>query len=132
MMWLWRYRRNTVMQSLYAQRAGNYATMNQGLSEQQMDIFYRRLGLRSLGRPSGRNVRHALGWSPVIVTSIRQTFGHAMLVVGHNGGRYTIVNPCLVQTVDFGPQGVNTCTAGTRSMSDTVIEADLGQYIWYW
>lgn len=61
MMWEWRYRNNPRMRNLYNQKAGNYARMNRGLSEQQMDIFYRRLGIRSLRNPLGRNVRHALG-----------------------------------------------------------------------
>jgi len=132
MMWLWRYRQNAVMRSRYAQQAGSYATMNQGLLEPQMDVFYRRIGLRSLRSPSGRNVQHALRWTPVIVTSVSQAQGHAMVVVGYNGGQYTIINPCLVETVSFDPQGTDTCTSGVRPMPHATVEANLGQYIWYW
>ena len=132
MMWEWRYRNNARMRNLYTRRAGNYARINRGLPEQQMNIFYTRLGIRSLRNPSGRNVRHALRWTPVIVTSTSRVQGHAMIVVGHSGGQYRVVNPCLVQTVDFSRPGADTCTAGTRSMPEADIDNNLGQYIWYW
>ena len=32
-------------------------------SEQQMDLFYRQLGIRSLRNPPGENIRHALKMS---------------------------------------------------------------------
>ena len=132
MLWAWRYSKNSRMRHLYPQKAGPYASMNRGLSEQQMDLFYSGLGMRSLTHVSGQNVRHALGWSPVIVTSVTQVQGHALVVVGHSGGQYRVVNPCLVQAVDFSSTGADTCTAGTRPMPATDIDNTLGQYIWYW
>ena len=57
MMWVWRFKKLDA----YSKRAGTYLTLDRGLTEQQMDGFYKQLGLRSLAGPSGANLRHALG-----------------------------------------------------------------------
>lgn len=131
MMWDWYYRRNPTRRGRYTQQAGAYATMNTGLSEQQMDTFYRLLGLRALPHPHGRNVRHALRWTPVIITSGDQVQGHAMVVTGYNQGDYSIINPCAQEVIDFGGGG-DTCTGGTVTLSASQADARLGGRIWYW
>ena len=132
MMWQWKYRKNTSMRNLYLQRAGNYAKINRGLQETQMNKYYLRLGMRSLKNPSGKNVRHALGWSPVIVVSMDQAAGHAMIVTNYSGRKYQIINPCAVQTVSFGQSGGDMCSAGTTSLAGADVDNKLGSYIWYW
>ena len=132
MLWGWRYKNTPKSWNAYTQKSGLYARMNQGLSQQQMDVFYRKLGIRSLRNPSGKNIRHALQWTPVIVTSIRQVQGHAMVVIGHNSGNYKIINPCGVQVVDFNQPGGDSCTAASMPFPERAIESTLGQYIWYW
>ena len=132
MLWGWRHKNNPQSQNMYSQRAGVYAQMNAGLSEQQMDKFYGQLGIRSLMNPLGKNIQHALKWTPVIVTSIRQVQGHALVVIGHNKGMYTVINPCAVQVVDFSQSGGDACTAASTPLPDSQIEGSLGQYMWYW
>jgi hypothetical protein len=127
MMWQWRYR------SLdgYAAKAGAYAKMNKGLQQREMDEFYKLLGMRSLVHSKGANLRHALHWTPVIFTDVNQTSGHAMVLAGHAGGKYTVINPCAVQRVDFETDG-NTCEAGTLIRTESEVEQPLGSFIWYW
>ena len=127
MMWQWRHK------SLdnYAKTAGAYANLDAGLTQWQMDAFYKELGLRSLADGKGVNLRHALGWTPVIFTSTDQVTGHAMVLSGVNGTRYTVVNPCAVQAVDFEHDS-NVCSASTVSRTRPEVEKTLGSYIWYW
>jgi hypothetical protein len=132
MLWGWRNRTTTQSWTNYATRAGAYARMNSGLSEQQMDSFYRQIGIRSLQGPQGKNIRHALKWSPVILTSVRQAQGHALVVVGHTSVNYTVINPCGVQAVDFDQAGADSCAAATIQLAASTVEAELGQFIWYW
>jgi len=132
MLWEWYFRSNATQRNKYAQRAGNYATMNQGLTEPQMDVYYKRLGIRGLKNARGKNVRHALKWTPVIVTSVDQTTGHAMVVSGHRNGKYTVINPCAQQVVDFENPNADRCTAGTLEIPEAQIDGKLGGYIWYW
>lgn len=132
MLWGWRYKNSAQSWNVYAQKSGAYGRMNVGLSEQQMDTFYRQLGIRSLKKPSGRNIRHALKWSPVIVTSIKQAQGHALVVTGHNSGKYAVVNPCAVQVVNFDEASGDLCTAASKPLPESEIDSALGQYIWYW
>jgi hypothetical protein len=106
--------------------------MNHGLLEGQMDVFYRQLDIRSLASPAGKNIRLALKWSPVIVTSTRQVRGHAMVVIGHSMGSYTVINPCAVQVVDFNQPSGDSCTAASLPLPEAEIDGSLGAYIWYW
>jgi len=131
MMWHWRYRINRALREQYAARAGHYAHLNRGLSEAEMNTFYTRLGMRSLGNPRGANIRHALGWSPVIITSTDQVAGHAMVVAGFAGGNYAVINPCGIQVVSFG-EGDDSCTVNTVPRTTRQVEDRLGSYIWYW
>jgi hypothetical protein len=131
MLWGWRHTTSPQSWASYATRAGAYSTMNSGLSEGQMDTFYRQLGIRALQSPQGKNIRHALKWSPVIITSVRQAQGHAMVVVGHTGAGYTIINPCGVESVDFDT-GSDSCAAATTVLPSGTVETALGRYIWYW
>src|SRR5262245_35821608 len=72
MMWQWRFKNLNG----YAAKAGSWASKKTGLTQMQMDAFYQLLGLRSLTGAKGANMRHALGWSPVIFTSVDQVAGH--------------------------------------------------------
>src|SRR5258708_3990816 len=78
MMWHWRHKNL----NNYATKAGPYANRDTGLTQIQMDEFYKLLGMRSLSQAKGMNLRHALNWTPVIFTDIRQTAGHAMVLTG--------------------------------------------------
>jgi Papain-like cysteine protease AvrRpt2 len=131
MLWGWRHTTSPQSWTTYATRAGRFGTLNTGLAENQMDGFYLQLGIRSLQAPQGKNIRHALKWSPVIITSVHQAQGHAMVVVGHTGSAYTIINPCGVQAVDFDT-GVDSCSAATTPLPLATVDGALGQYIWYW
>jgi hypothetical protein len=108
------------------------ANVNQGLTHQQMDLVYKRLGLRALQRPQGKNLRFALKWSPVIVTIADQAFGHAVIVSGDANGSYSVVNPCSQMVVDFGGGADKCLAAGTSQISQPDLEAELGDFIWYW
>jgi hypothetical protein len=132
MLWDWFYRNNRRQRQRYARRAGSYATLDRGLSEQEMTRFYAQLGIRSLRNPGGRNVRHALRWTPVIITSVHQTTGHAMVVTGYANGNYTVVNPCAQQIVSFEPGASDSCTAGSVRRARADVDDPLGAYIWYW
>ena len=131
MMWHWRYRNNSQQRGKYNQKAGNYLSTTTGLTEPQMTTFYQQLGIRSLANPGGRNVRHALRWTPVIVTSLGQRTGHAMIVAGHNRGSYSVINPCGVQVVNFGG-GADSCSAATIPIAEAQLDGNLGTRIWYW
>ena len=96
MLWDWRYRDDAGMRARYAQTAGHYTSLDTGLAAAQMDKFYRRLGLRSLWKAKGANVRYALQWSPVIVTSVLEQRGHAMVVAGTNIRIYILDNGTLM------------------------------------
>jgi len=127
MMWQWRHKNTTH----YVARAGAFATRNTGLTQLQMDAFYKQLGMRSLPNSKGANLRHALKWSPVIFTDVNQASGHAMVLTGYDAARYTVANPCAVQALDF-ESGSNTCSAGTLQRTENQVERPLGSFIWYW
>jgi hypothetical protein len=131
MMWHWRYRNNPRRRAQYSSVAGNYLRLNTGLSESRMNSFYRQLGMRALPRARGANLRHALRWTPVIFTSTSRVSGHAMVLAGYSGGRYTVVNPCAIEVADF-TGGPDSCTAGTVPRTRAQVEGTLGNYIWYW
>lgn len=132
MLWAWRKKSTPQSRKMYSLKAGTYGRMKQGLFEQQMDVFYRQLGIRSLKNPSGENIRHALKWTPVIVTSVDKGKGHAMVVTGHNKGKYSIINPCAVQVVNFATPSGDSCSAASILIPEQGIDKSLGQYIWYW
>jgi hypothetical protein len=97
-----------------------------------MNLVYSRLGLRALQNPQGRNIRHALRWSPTIVTANDHAMGHALVVKGHANRRYAVINPCVRQESDF-VNGTNVCAAaGEVSLSEADLENQLGHFIWYW
>jgi hypothetical protein len=127
MLWQWKF--NNI--KAYDAKAAKYLTLDKGLTEKQMDDFYKQLGLRSLRAAQGENLRHALKWTPVIFTDINQEGGHAMVASGFEDGIYTVVNPCLVQAVDF-ENDIATCTAGISKRKKDDVDKPLGSYIWYW
>jgi papain like cysteine protease AvrRpt2 len=130
MLWLWRHKK--ILD--YGARAGAFATMNSGLVESQMDVFYKQLGLRALEKPRGANVRHALGWGPVIITSVDKATGHAMVVSGFDGRNYDIVNPCGVASMDFETDSnvTTVCDATVTTLAAQDVDTKLGTHIWYW
>lgn len=132
MLWQWRNQNNPNLLNGYTKKAGKYAQMNMGLPEQQMDAFYRQLGIRSLKNASGKNIRHALKWTPVIVTLQGQGAGHAIVITEYNNRKYKIINPCGIQAVDFSNPSSNSCNATVILLPKSEIDNQLGQYIWYW
>ncbi len=126
-MWEWRHKNLTA----YTKAAGTFLTVSTGLTQKDMDRFYIQLGLQSLPNPKGANLRYALGWSPVIFTDVDKARGHAMVLTGHSGTWYTVVNPCAQMVLDF-TGGSDTCTAGIVSLRTTDVEKKVGSYMWYW
>ena len=133
-LWGFYYGTNAKSWKNYATRAGNYAKMKQGLVEARMCVYYKKLGLRSLQNASGKNIRHALKWTPVIIPWINasKTSGHAMVVIDHKNSKYTIENPCEIQIMDFDSPSGSSCTAKIKTVDESYIDNNLGQYIWYW
>jgi len=125
MMWNWLYRANPPMQGQYALKLPGVMNVVTTTDEAGMDRVYKLLGLRSQKSPTGQNVRGALQTSPVIVTSIEATGGHARVVSGYVGGRYSVVDPCA----DFTN---NKCTAGDLQLPQLDIDGKLGTFIWFW
>lgn len=133
MMWFWRFshQSRTDQEATYLQTAGHYATLNRGLSETEMNNFYRQLGIRSESNPSGANMRQRLNHSPVIFTSIDKTSGHAMVASYHFNSKYRIVNPCGVMEIDFGNDSA-ACSANSVNLNAQGVENELGRFIWFW
>ena len=127
MMWKWRFNKLDG----YTQKAGAYAKVDKGLSEDEMDKFYKVLGLRSLKGPKGADIQASLESSPVIVTSIEELDGHACVMAGFNNGKYIEVNPCALETVDFETNSMK-CDAKTLKLQPSNVEKSLGHYIWFW
>lgn len=128
MMWAWRFKNL----SQYKNKAGAYANLDKGLTEIQMDVFYKLLGLRSLPEPTGKNLRYALSWSPVIFDGIDEGGAHAMVLVGFDGAKYTVINPCTAEVVDFEKDTSVCVGSGTKARTPTEVEQPLGRYMWYW
>ncbi len=126
------YRKTQQQGSRYEARAGRYATLDKGLTEQKINKFYSRLRIQALRNPHGANVRHALKWTPVIVTSVHEATGHAMVVIGHAAGTYQVVNPCYQMSVNFEPGAIHSCEAGSVSQDAAEIDEELKHFIWYW
>src|SRR5262245_51200313 len=127
MLFDWRHAGNPAMQAGYAAMMAGIQL--RGLTHQQMDLVYTRLGFRTLRNPAGANIRHALGWSPVIATWVDQAMGHAMVVKGHQHGRYIVANPCARQEIDFGT-GANSCVAGELRLAQAEFDNKLGDHMW--
>lgn len=137
MMWDWKYRNDPIMKKRFKQEMGMYSLINSGLNESNpsglsMNGFYQMLGMRSLEDPDGSNIQHALGWTPVIITSIDKVGGHAMVVVGETNGQYNVINPSKQMWVSFGGAGPNKSKAGTVELEKSDVEKKLGKFIWYW
>ena len=132
MLWQWRKGSGPKLEESYRLLAGRYATLDTGLVAAQMTDFYKRLGIRSLAKASGANVRHALKWTPVVVTSVEQLSGHAMVVLGVTGTHYKLINPCQVMAVNFDDEARNSCQAGEVLLPRSKVDAELGGTIWYW
>ena len=132
MMWDWMYRNDASKRAQYAKSAGKYAKMNTGLNGKQCDPFYKQLGMRALQNASGANVRHALRWSPVIISSVSKATGHMMIAIGHANGNYSILNPCATMIMDFDSTTGDSCTGGTTINATAKVDKELGHYIWYW
>lgn len=130
MLWAWRFKQLND----YKATAGSYATLNRGLTENEMDIFYKLLGLRSLSGPAGKNLRFALTWSPVIVDSIDKetNAGHALVLIGFDGHNYTVINPCAIQQIDFDKESSVCVSPSTKPQAPAQVEKSLGRFMWYW
>jgi hypothetical protein len=127
---MWKWKNNNLTR--YAANAGTFLKSNTGgITESQMNGFYMSLGLRSLPRPQGKNLRHALTWTPVIVTDIRQAAGHAIVLADHSAAGYKVVNPCAVMALNFDTDS-NTCSGGVLTLNDSAVETHLGTFMWYW
>jgi hypothetical protein len=127
MMWKWRFKDLDG----YAAKAGDYAKLDKGLIEDELDTFYKILGLRSLVGPKGKNLQFALSWSPVIITAGDRSQAHACVLAGFENGKYIEVNPCSVESVDFETDST-TCEAKTLKIKSADLEGGLGKYMWYW
>jgi hypothetical protein len=132
MMWHWKYKRLDV--KAYAAKAGDFLRTKTGLVETEMDRFYRQLGLRSLARPGGSNLRHALKFGPAILTLIDHESGHALVAEGTKDHSYEVVNPCMLESIDFESEGDSgtVCQGGRGKMPTRLVDSQLGAYIWYW
>jgi hypothetical protein len=127
MMWKWRYKNLND----YSAKAGNYLKLDKGLDENEMDVFYNKLGLRSLQSPKSANVIWALKWTPVILTDVNQDTGHAVVASGFEKNSFTLANPCATLSLDFDG-GADSCVAGVVKVKADVLGAKLGKFIWYW
>ena len=136
MMWHWRYRSKSKaeLESSYREAAGAYLRINKGLVENEMNIFYRQLGMRSAERPNADIIRHQLERSPVIFTSIAQTQGHAMVAAYYDAAKnsYLVVNPCGLMEISFDLDGHDSCQAMGAHLSAANAEKNLGMFMWYW
>jgi hypothetical protein len=130
MLWQWKFHNLAG----YPGKAGKYATLKKGLTQAEMDVYYQQLGLRMLKPAKATNLRFALSWTPVIFTSIHQKTGHAMVAAGFDTtkSKYSIVNPCAVEEVDFSSSSGDSCKAGLVELPAGDVDAPLGTYIWYW
>jgi hypothetical protein len=134
MMYAWKYSHlwPDERERQYARAAGGVLQLGRGLSEAEMDVFYRLgLGMRSLPEPKGANVRQALQWSPVVIVDRDEAFGHAMVVAHHEtpAGVYWIRNPCGVQELT---EAAMTCDATHQRTPAAEVDPNLGRFIWYW
>lgn len=132
MMWGWRWRDNASLLGNYRAKAGPYLALDEGLNEEEMTKFYTGLGLRALSPAKGANVRYALAWTPVIVTSVNGLQGHAIVVAGSASGAYTVINPAGIQQINFDDPDKDSQTGTQSSQPRGQIDNTLGRTIWYW
>jgi hypothetical protein len=118
----------------YAAAAGPAANEDRGRSEDEMDAFNTALGMRSVRKPKGEDLLHLLASSPVLITGMDKTWGHASVATGydHFAGTYRINNPAGVTSYDFGDAGNDAAKGTTVVVSMKTIEKELGRYLWYW
>jgi len=133
MMFRWRYKSDHGYD--LALRDFGYNKVQVGLTQDQLDIFYRYVGMRSFGslakHPTGANLRFALNWSPVIFTEDFQVAGHAMVLTGFDSGTYFVNDSCAAMATD--KYGAKTCSAAPGRKAVNEVEGRyLGQFIWYW
>ncbi len=122
---MWQWHRKSL--AAYTAHSGKYATRKTGLTEQEMGVFHKQLGMRSLSQPKGANLRDALTFSPVVFTDMNQTGGHAMVVAGYNDGKYTVVNPAtftrLTSTMErrtLPPRNTRECQVKSKGLSGCI------------
>jgi Papain-like cysteine protease AvrRpt2 len=127
MMWHWRH--NSL--NGYSPKAASYLNIRTGLAQVQLNGFYTTLGLRPLRNARGKNLRHALQWTPVVFTSTSKVSGHAMVAIEFYKNQYRVINPCAVEVVSFG-DGSDSCQGGTVLLTKQGVEGSLGPFIWYW
>jgi hypothetical protein len=109
MMWRWHFKNLNG----YAPKAGNYSKLDKGLTEEEMDVFYSQLGLRSFQSPKNANVIWALKWSPVILTDVDQESGHAVVAIGFEKDAYTLANPCATLSLHM-ERDADACVRRSR------------------
>ncbi len=131
MMWGWRWMTSPVKLGQYAAIAGPVAKADRGLDADEMTKFYQSLGMRSMSKAKGSNVRYALAWTPVIITSVFEAKGHAMIASGHRSNVYTVINPAGMQVIDFTGGGDSQTVTETFQPKQG-IDRTLGPSIWYW
>jgi hypothetical protein len=126
---MWHFKKGNLND--YRSVAGGYANITVGITELQLDTFYKKLGLRSFPSPQGKNVRHALTFSPVVVVLRSLGPSHAVVAIGHANGQYEIINPAAKAMIDF-ETNAESATGGKVVLREAVVDAQLGKYIWYW
>jgi papain like cysteine protease AvrRpt2 len=137
MMWYWRHSSESAdgRRASYLGKAGRFASLNRGMQEPEMNIFYTQLEMRSNRSAGASALRTALTTSPVVLILGRHETRHACLCAGFTEGRqptYRIVNPCSALTVDFVTDN-QVCTAsGTSDIGARNVESRMGGWIWFW
>jgi Papain-like cysteine protease AvrRpt2 len=135
MMWHYRYYGNDAG---YAAAARSYLTIDRGLLPAELNIYYVGcLGLSSLHRPSGSDLRRLLQSGPVVFFSASATGDHAMVAAGWNRGanHYEVANPFAGTTFNFDGQNQLASFASVGRLefrSTSRVESALGDYVWYW
>ena len=67
----------------------------------------------------------------MIFTDMTKVSGHAMVLTGYHNGKYSVINPCQVESIDFD-LGYDKCEAGSGLRMRHQVEGPLGKYMWYW
>src|SRR5262249_36605966 len=87
MMWYWKHRGEPGKEAGYTQAAGRYLRVTRGLGDNEMDTFYRSLGMAGEKNPNGEGLRRRVQKSPVVTVWGRGASGHAVLVNGYDERR---------------------------------------------
>jgi len=131
MMWEWKHGPGSSWTALSAEIVSR--TGLRGLKPLEMDLYvFRRLGIRSLTSPKGANLRHALKWSPAVIAAWvpGKPEAHAQVVVGHDAGKYTIIDPGGALVFSESGGAVNEPRTVRRAEQD--LDRVLGPFLWYW